>query len=250
MKAKINSRLICIPPYISAQWNQISLIESLKDEAAQETILRLHLEDRSVVNIPNLDPKLIEIIFEEHARYLETSHSMQEEVQKIEDKLSPLFSMIQHLSKGTDIQILASKSLGSTFVLPGIQSGHGSLEIALQHSPEHKDHPDLPAEILEKITETIQQIAESHAIAMPIPEPHCNCMHCQIGRALQSEEDEEVSDEDLQFHSWDVVQCGDQTYAVTNPIDPTEQFNVYLGTPLGCTCGKTNCEHIEAVLLT
>ena len=35
---------------------------------------------------------------------------------------------------------------------------------------------------------------------------------------------------------------------VTNPLDANEHYNVFLGDPIGCTCGQKNCEHIRAVL--
>jgi len=64
----------------------------------------------------------------------------------------------------------------------------------------------------------------------------------------QGEGEEEVSDEDLTFQDWEVKQEGDKLYLVTNPLDRDERYRVFLGKPLGCTCGKTNCEHIRMVL--
>jgi PhoH-like ATPase len=49
---------------------------------------------------------------------------------------------------------------------------------------------------------------------------------------------------------WGIEQTAEQLYKVTNPLDANEQYNVFLGTPLGCTCGLKNCEHIRAVLNT
>jgi len=60
--------------------------------------------------------------------------------------------------------------------------------------------------------------------------------------------EEEVSAEDLKFRDWDIVQSGDDVYIVTNPLNAEEQYNVYLGNPVGCTCGQPNCEHIRSVL--
>ncbi|MGH2612567.1 MAG: hypothetical protein ACRDFB_05905, partial [Rhabdochlamydiaceae bacterium] len=60
--------------------------------------------------------------------------------------------------------------------------------------------------------------------------------------------EEEVSDEDLKFRTWDIKQENDKLYSVTNPLDKKEHYNVFLGKPLGCTCGNKNCEHIQAVL--
>ena len=62
--------------------------------------------------------------------------------------------------------------------------------------------------------------------------------------------EEIVSDEDLAFRDWEIKQTTDEKYQVTNPLDANEQYNVFLGNPLGCTCGEKNCEHIRAVLST
>jgi hypothetical protein len=85
--------------------------------------------------------------------------------------------------------------------------------------------------------------------------PHCNCFHCQIARVLkpnkedtQQNEEQEISAEDLQFEQWIITHTGDQLYSVINKLDDSEQYNVYLGEPIGCTCGQTGCEHLLAVL--
>ena len=88
---------------------------------------------------------------------------------------------------------------------------------------------------------------------LPKAEPHCNCTYCQITRTLshaqqEEEQDEEVTEEDLRFRSWDIEQKGDQLFTVTNPLDKAETYQVFLGHPVGCTCGKKKCAHIEAVL--
>ena len=42
----------------------------------------------------------------------------------------------------------------------------------------------------------------------------------------------------------------DVAHGRPDPLDPNEHYNVFLGTPLGCTCGEKDCEHIRAVLST
>ena len=44
------------------------------------------------------------------------------------------------------------------------------------------------------------------------------------------------------------IQTDEKMFTVTNRLDKNEKFNVYLGKPIGCTCGKEGCEHILAVL--
>jgi len=91
---------------------------------------------------------------------------------------------------------------------------------------------------------------------IPKGEPHCNCPYCQIANAMQGtvseveekEVEEEVTEDDLKFREWDIKQEGDKLYIVTNPLDADEHYQVFLGTPVGCTCGQKNCEHIRTVL--
>ena len=90
---------------------------------------------------------------------------------------------------------------------------------------------------------------------LPKPEDNCNCMHCQVSRALQigmginpENLDEAVDEQDLKFRDWDILEEGAHLYRVTNPLDENEHYSVFLKDPIGCTCGKKNCEHIKAVL--
>lgn len=244
MKVKINDQLICIPPYISARWSQIAFIESKEGEVRGLATLKLHLLNGEVISIPDLDQSVVDIAFHEHLLYLESVQAEKEERVSEEDKLGSLMGVLQQLSKGGDFQLSSRKMLTSLF------PGAIPIDMILQHIPEQKDQPDAPAEILEKMASMIRSISESTQILLPKPEPHCNCMHCQIGRVLAEEDDYEVSEEDLSFRTWNVVQSEDKLYVVSDPLNPMEQFSVYLGTPLGCTCGKTNCEHIAAVLYT
>jgi len=126
----------------------------------------------------------------------------------------------------------------------------------LQHNPEQADAPPLPPEIIEKI-QSLKGVLPEDLSQIQKAEPHCNCPYCQITRAVTgtleevpAQIEEEVSAEDLTFRNWDIKQEGDRLYSVTNPLDTKEHYNVFLGEPLGCTCGNKNCEHIQAVLRT
>jgi len=68
--------------------------------------------------------------------------------------------------------------------------------------------------------------------------------------AIEENFDEEVKDEELTFKDeWEVKETGDKLlFSVHNPLDPKECYSVFLGDPIGCTCGKKNCDHIKAVL--
>ncbi len=129
----------------------------------------------------------------------------------------------------------------------------------LVHNPAQKDAADIPKPILQKIAAIAKIISPEDITAMPKAEPHCNCLHCQIVRTINeavepeklviSEQDaDEVKDEELAFQQWDVTQAGDNLFNVINRLDNQEKYSVYLGHPVGCTCGKSSCEHIVAVL--
>ena len=60
----------------------------------------------------------------------------------------------------------------------------------------------------------------------------------------------EITPEELQFKDWEIAQKDGKLYHVINPLDKNEYYDVFLGDPIGCTCGNKNCEHIRAVLST
>jgi hypothetical protein len=132
---------------------------------------------------------------------------------------------------------------------------------AMQHNADHKNAPDLPKELLEKIAHLIQMITPNDPDLIPKAEPHCNCMHCQIARALtlgeepveeqiieEEEDDEVVLDEELQFSQFEIEQMGNYLFHVKDKLAPFASFTVHLKDPVGCTCGKEGCEHVVAVL--
>lgn len=216
---KINKSVLHIPPYISTTWDNITSIH------AQEHYLIVFLKNNIRVEIPNLDASTIELIFDTHAKVLE-------------NKDNP--------------KTKASISFG----LPSSSNlGLESLSTAMQHDPAQKNAPDLPADVLKKIASVAKLFSEEANIDLPVPEKDCNCMHCQIAKALQigsginpENLDDEVKDEELNFRVWDIKEEGSKLFTVINPLDQNEHYSVFLGEPLGCTCGKKNCEHIQAVL--
>jgi hypothetical protein len=216
---KINNKVLSIPPYISTSWKNINSL--LVDQTGQLIIL-LHSNARII--IPNLEKSIINVIFDAHAKYIELEEKQKQGLEN---------------SIGLPIKIGAE----------GIES-FGS---ALQHNPAQSNAPDLPADLISKISSIIKVMEIEDKEMLPKPEPKCNCIHCQIARAvrgLKKEEDEEeiISEDDLKFRNWDIKQVGEKLYTVINPLDQKEEYNVFLGEPLGCTCGSKNCEHIRAVL--
>jgi hypothetical protein len=174
--------------------------------------LFIELITGSRVEVPNLDQPIISQIFAAHAQV--------HEVKKI------IFP-----------------------VLPGLEA-FGNL---WQHTPEQAGSPDLPPEFLERIETLMKTMGISDTNLLPKAEPHCNCPYCQVARVMHdrmnpSEPEEAITEEDLRFRDWDIKQEADKLYTVINPFDHKEHYNVFLGEPLGCTCGQKNCEHLQAVL--
>ncbi len=220
----INSKILSIPPYISTSWNHIMSIH-----LDTQNVLVIALKNGLGIGIPHLPGETIQAIFSAHAQYLE-----KEENTSFPDILPKEISLA-----------LKGGLLDMTTVF-------------LEHDASKASSPDLPQDILDKLSQISQKMGPIDPDKMPQAEPHCNCPHCQIVRAAgqtapekneRVEQAEElVSEEDLHFHDWDITQIDNTLYTVTNPIDPIEKYTVFLGNPVGCTCGDRNCEHIKAVL--
>ncbi|MES2273538.1 MAG: hypothetical protein V4487_05065 [Chlamydiota bacterium] len=222
---KITPVLLSIPPYLSTTWENISSLR-VRVENEKSTLIAL-LQNKIEVEVPDLDSATIEQIFEAHAKYAEEETSTK-------TPLSPLdgpFSFSLPLKGGGLIDTLGPN---------------------MQHNPAQADLPPLPPDVLQKITTIARAFGLDDSSALPKGELNCNCIYCQVARALHGEEPlqelEVVTDEDIKFRNWEVKQTDDQLYTVTNPLDLNETYNVFLGEPLGCTCGEKNCEHIRAVL--
>ncbi len=221
---KISSLILSIPPYISTSWENVL---SLRVEG---TSLVVDLVTSKQVKIPNLQGTLLEQVFRAHAQYMEKKNTDKEK------EKGPSF-----------FEAGAPFRLG----LPGTME---PLENILQHNPDQASLPNLPEDVLKKITSIAKAVGLTLSENVLKAEPHCNCAYCQIARSLQNgskEEEggeEEVCSEDLSFKNWDIHQRAEKLYDVVNPLDTNECYQVFLGEPLGCTCGQKHCEHIKAVL--
>ncbi len=239
MQYIINNKILSIPPHISTSWESVCSIHVEQEGALQ--ILVLALNNGTAIRIPGLDQDVVTKIFQTHTQYLES--------------ISKKDSAPQNPGAPNMFSFDNMAGLGFPMRFGGNLEGLGA---AMQHNQEQANSPDLPKEVLEKVS-AIAKIMDADPNLMTglKAEPHCNCVHCQIARAVQGQVPEEkveleehVSEEDLTFKTWDISQTGDKLYSVVNPLDKKEQYNVFLGEPLGCTCGKKNCEHIKAVLNT
>lgn len=239
---KINDRILSIPPYISTSW---SYVKSLQMKGP---FLVITLMGGESINIPNLKGDILDQIFTAHADYLEkTPENPKEQSGQFNNPV-----------------MINPENSEMPFKL-GIASIDG-MSNPLMHNPAQKDAPDIPKQVLQKIAAIAKIISPEDILAMPKAEPHCNCLHCQIVRTInhvvepeesiqvvidethQPQAEEEVKDEELSFQQWDVTQTGDKLFNVINRLDTQEKYSVFLGHPVGCTCGKTSCEHIVAVL--
>ncbi|MEZ5315690.1 MAG: hypothetical protein R3E91_05750 [Chlamydiales bacterium] len=250
MKVKINEKLICIPPHISTTWEHVKLLQAEENSTTKKYKLILRLAENKIVEIPEIEAALIDIAFSSHMKYLEGKSRSD----KPEGGNKTFGSLIQQLM-GLSPEQLSNIPIrfGISGGIPGIEN----LESAFQHNQEQADTPDMPLEVLEKAVGMAKLFMGGDLEAFPKPEPHCNCTHCQLARAIHHipkndmQEDSLVTEEDLKFRTWNIKESSesDKIYIVTNPLDSKEHYTVYLGTPLGCTCGQANCEHIKAVLL-
>lgn len=244
MEAKIDEKILFIPPYISTTWDRILYLHT-SEEASHETVFFIHLVDGCTIRITNLDPSLLRDAFSAHMRYLEKQNPPALGKKEESNGLGEFFQQMTQLLPKQLLNIPIKINIPKEFL------GVENLEMAFQHTPEQAHLPDLPQEVLERICSTVKAVCHQDIHNFPKPEPHCNCMHCQLGRAIHQKgeaQEEVVSDEELTFRSWDIQECGEKMYTVTNPLDAKEQYNVYLGSPVGCTCGQSECEHIRAVL--
>lgn len=241
MSMQLNEKFFSFPPHISVSWENVSAIRI--DNSGNMVFL---LNTGDSIPLPPLAQEEIEQIFKAHAQFLEK-------------------------------RVLKEAPIKHERIIPGMRQGSesavrfvfGSLDgmnSTMQHNSAESHAPNLPEEMLFKIAE-LTKIFAPDPEALPKAEPHCNCPHCQLARAIQGTlpernviqgtfieavevkaEEEEVKITDLQFQDWIITQTGDKLYTVTNKIDKLESYSVYLGHPVGCTCGKQNCDHILAVL--
>ena len=222
---KITSTILSIPPYISTSWDKVATVH------VSEGNVHVHLKDGTMVTLHDLSADVIEQIFSFHAQSLEKQQTFKHletryigEISPIRLPFGPLESMAQ----------------------------------MLQHNPKQADLPPIPEEAVGKISQMAKMLSFDEIHAMQPPEPDCNCLYCQISRVLRGAielkadiaetEEETVSDADLQFEEWNIEPIGEKLFLVTNKLDHQEEYRVFLGDPVGCTCGKVGCEHMLAVL--
>lgn len=244
---KINSKIFSLPPYISTTWSNVTALHM------DGSTLVINLIDNETVEIPELDPSILEMIFETHANFLERTGNPHSAIANpIQGRFIPPFSQLLITSPTDRIDIPFRIGIGTLDEIGSV----------MQHNPAQANVPDLPQEILQKVVAITKIVSPEDLAMLPKPEENCNCVHCQISRAMQQgaqqelakipvpnhAQEEVVTDQELQFRQWDISQTGNNMFTVINRLDTKERYSVYLGHPVGCTCGKQGCEHIVAVL--
>lgn len=217
----INSNYFSFPPFLSVAWSQVTAISL---NATGQLIFHLH--NQEAITLPILSKEETDQVFRAHAEYLE------KEVLKDRPIRSEQHAAIRFGFSTSD-----------------------NLTQELQHNPSQSQSPDLPQDALNKLTQVTRLLLGDEIQGFPKPVANCNCFHCQVARSvhnLKKEEnhtlEEEIPDEELQFQQWEIVQTGDKLFKVINKLDREESYSVFLGNPVGCTCGKPGCEHILVVL--
>ncbi len=232
---KISKRVLSIPPHLITPWENISSVQ-LEGECIVVALL-----DGQRIALPGLDNQAIAQIFAAYEKHLENES----------DLLEPSTSVQQ----GASFPFPGLPQTGSSAFRLGI-GGLEEMSSFMQHDSNQMSAPDMPKEILEKIAGVARVVAPDDVESIPKAEPHCNCPHCQISRAIRQEERQEekteeiVTDAELTFRDWDVKEVSKQLYKVTNPINDSEEYTVCLGDQVGCTCGDSNCEHLRQVLMS
>lgn len=235
----MNGKFLSIPPYVSTSWRNIRTLRM------EENTLLITLLDNNIVRVPNLQPAFVDQLFAQHAAYLEEQASQQPPV-----PLRPE-SGFRPMAPPSAASLLGKEA----FFRLGSFGPEGFAE-ALQHDPAHAGAPDLPREILEKVASVSKIMAPGDPNMLPKAEPHCNCVFCQLARAIRDgvvpakaieEEEAIVSNEELTFKEWEIKELSHNVYEVANPLNSEEYYKVCLD-PVGCTCGQANCPHLLAVL--
>ncbi len=234
MKAKINDRILSIPPHISTSWDHVHSLYTQHSPEGSYT-LSIHLDQGQIIHM-ELDPALIDLAFASHLRYLENK------IQQKHGASHPLALLAQLFHLSSDMK-------ESLFTPPPFLMTPESLEIALHHDPKRSADPIDP-EMLQRISQVIRWILNDDLSSLSKAEEGCHCPHCQLMRYIDPNpvEEEICSEADLQFKEWDIQSVGEQLYQVANPLNPSERYQVHLGNPLGCTCGETGCPHLLSVL--
>ncbi len=248
---KINQRVLHIPPYISCRWSEIASIGVETKEG--ENLLQVQLLSGARAVVPNLTQDEIDLIFKMHIQHLELAAEDDDQLKNLKD--SPFFSNLFQ-APPMDTNVATSFGAPISFHL----DANDPSSLFQGHNPAFANSPPLPKEILDKIT-LIAKAIGGEMVKEVEPITGCNCFFCQIARHLQKEKVEEKKPhvpknlpKDLLRGGidpeWMVEEVGPHMFTVSNRDEPGANYQVYLGNPIGCSCGSNRCQHIIAALKT
>lgn len=245
MEPVINSEILSVPPYLSISWDDVLSLRLKKGPEGSQSLI-ISLKGGEDVAIPNPPSDLLLKTFRIHANHLSsTKKSIEITKEPIKNTTTGNF-----FEKG--LLGIAPPKDGDVRVGLGTLDG---ITAAMEHNPSQSDMPSLPNDLLDKVAAVSKALTKEGELPKPEYVENCNCVHCQIARAVEvgvglseDQPEEAVSEEDLKFREWDINQKDEHLYKVSNPLNSEEIYSVYIGDPLGCTCGKKDCEHIRAVL--
>lgn len=267
----VTQKAFHLPPYISTSWSHVVSLHMEQED--HEQLLVVTLTNGAQICIPGLEERLLRRIFAIHAEVLEQGvpPSCSKPVQP-EREAESARVRTQRAAPNRDTDMAGgvaelgvegpwetqSGRLGLLDNLPLSDQEIAELEQQLlDHRPELTESPDLPTALLQRMSVMGQFLHPDILEQMPRAVAGCRCPFCQLHRVLHREPPdtalppvEEVSEQDLLFRSWIVQDCGDHLFEVTNSTDPAECYRVFVGEPVGCTCGRHGCEHVKAVLLS
>lgn len=230
---KITESYIHIPPYISTAWNEVRAVWKENDAVF------LLLFGKQAIKISGLSEEQEEMIFSFHGKHLVASQE----------------SRIPQLSKELSLPAHFLGGMAPLGMQLGI-AGQGGVHNILQHNLTMANFPDLPLELLQRIAKVASALSQGmEGMEVSEDEPHCNCPHCQLARVMresaQSCEEppsESKEEEEVFVSDWRIQNKEKDVYEVAHRLHLEEAYLVHLGDPLGCTCGKSGCEHLLAVL--
>ncbi len=253
MESKIPKHF-SIPLRFSANWSDVTAISFDNDE------LKICLNSGQEVFFKDLDLKTVDNIFKQHSKYISSLENQEaSEKQTPQKKSNEAPSPTEQTNQDHTFEVLQKglkEVVSMTMKLGG--SAIGELGAILEHNPAHAELPPLPQDMAERMKVLSNIIPKEDLEAMNPPIEGCNCLYCQIQRIIRNEssktfetsphEEDAVDDKELEFSEWQVTSIGDKLYSVVNKLDTNEEYRVFLGEPMGCTCGRPHCEHIVAVL--
>lgn len=228
---KITATTLSIPPYITANWDSISVIHM--EEIEEEIILVITLITEDRVEVPGLSIDQIEEIQRKFSEFMNANNKKEMASEHSNQIVSVISDMFQ--------QLFQEMREGPVSVI----------KIPVTHTPSQANLPQLSPETLNNIVKIIQSIgiSESNLVNSEDCIDKCRCLYCQACSHVRDKLGKsDVKNDDISFDTeWNISQVSEFAFNVQSKEFPDEVFKVSLK-PVQCSCGQKNCEHIKVVL--